>query len=75
MKTKRVVKAQVQPIVRCNYHKLAERIADDLFIEGGTNQKAQRLVLEFKTHTFAGTTGWCKTAVIDRVEIILKSSI
>ncbi|MCL6578009.1 MAG: hypothetical protein K6T73_01300 [Candidatus Bathyarchaeota archaeon] len=58
-------KVWIEP-VRCNCRKLAERIVDDLFIEN-----AQRLVVELKPNAFAGTTGWCKAAVIDRVEKIL----
>lgn len=53
-------------------HKLAKRIAEDLF-HSGAGGTAKRLVLEMEDGKNAG--GWCKAAVIDRIWIILKSVI
>jgi len=53
-------------------HKLARRIADDLFTNG-QGQRGVRLVLKLNDIDTGG--GWCKSAVIDRVETILKSAI
>ena len=43
-------------------HKLAEKIADQLF-SNGAGQKAERLVLELPGKRDGG--GWCKQAVVD----------
>ena len=44
--------------------KLAQRIADKLFVNGN-GQKAERLVLMSPAQKDLG--GWCKQAVIDRI--------
>jgi len=53
-------------------HKLAKKIADDLFTSG-SGEKAIRLVLKLNDIDNAG--GWCESAAIDRIEAILKSVI
>ena len=53
-------------------HKLAKKIAADLFTNG-FGQKAVRLVLKLNDIDTGG--GWSEGAVIDRVETILKSAI
>lgn len=45
---------------------IAERIADKLFIDGGTKEVAKRLVLE-KQQKYPGA-GWCREAVRDVIE-------
>lgn len=45
---------------------IAERIADKLFIDGGTREVAKRLVLE-KQQKYPGA-GWCREAVRDVIE-------
>jgi len=53
-------------------HKLAKKIANDLFTNG-FGQRAVRLVLKLNDIDTAG--GWSENAVVDRVEAILKSAI
>jgi hypothetical protein len=71
----RLIAVRSNGLLNAIISKLANRIADDLFTEGGTDRKAQRLVLEFKSGTFAGTTGWCKTVVIDRIKEIMRYNL
>jgi len=56
--------------------RLAERIAEDLFTDGGSNTRACRLLLSFwrpgadrmsVKDEFQTGTGLCETAVVDRI--------
>ena len=45
---------------------LAEKIANELFLDGGTNKPATRVALVIgKEGDSAKMSGWCKQAVID----------
>jgi len=50
---------------------VAEQIADDLF-RNGSGQKAERLVLELSDGRNGG--GWCRRAVVDRVNAKLRAT-
>lgn len=50
----------------------AEMIAADLFTSGGgSHRKANRLVMEFTAIPTLEGPGWCKEAVVNRIEEVL----
>lgn len=49
---------------------IAERIADDLF-QNGQGEKVERLTLELENGRYGG--GWCRAAVVDRVDLHIKN--
>jgi hypothetical protein len=50
--------------------KLSEQIAHDLFMDGGINRKAKRLVLESEGTKYPGS-GWGEKPLADRVDMQL----
>ncbi len=55
--------------------RLARKIARDLFTDGGTGKIAKRLVLETPGVLLEHSSGWCQTAVEDRIAAWLNGKL
>lgn len=62
----------------CSARELAEKIADEIFHDGGVGKEAQRLILSHEDPTkgyMGGGSGWGKKPITDRIEEIIRQNV